>query len=294
MNSNFKLALGLFIIFMMPFANAALNERSCVSVAVTDISPTSTEIGEEFTVGLAIENCGDITAENVTFELYGVSETIGVKEPLTKYIGSLTYANTNRFLVYHMKVLESALPGNYQFNYRVSYDAGDFSSIEEGSFSTTVIGEEADLGIASFKTTPVLPVEGETVELTIRIENSGEGTAKSVAVYMDHPFKGLKQSFIGTLESDEDGPVVLTFIADTAGEYNFPVVISYIDDFGAHEVRTQVNLSILDKPSNVGGIIIAFVFLGLIGGGVFYFLRMRRSKDKIIHQLLRGNGSRDR
>ena len=290
LNNISKLTLILLVISITPLVSSV--GGVCVTAEATDISPTSIKIGDEFTVGLLIDNCGDEVPDNIHFELQDISPSISVNEPLSINIGKLGYSNSNRFLVYHMKVSEDASPGQYQFKNELTYTSGNSTFTKDGSFYVTVIGDKAEMAIASAKTNPALAVEDELTELTLRIENSGKGSAKSVVVYANHPFKGLKQSFIGTLDPDEDGPAVLTFIAGKAGEYNIPVTISYTDDFGPNEIKTNVNMSILEKPSNTGLIILVLILVALVVAGVYYFNKTKKAKDRIIHQLLTGNGKR--
>jgi len=271
---------------------SALDKGYCVTAEVSDISPSSIGIGEEFTVGVQIENCGDEMPEYVSFELLNPPTDITIKEPLVINISKLYYGNSERFITYHMKTTEDAQPGTHVIKTKLSYGKKEFSIIKNYNITIEVIGNKAELSIASIKTDPVLPVKGETVELTLRIENTGDGTAKSVSVYADHGFQGLKQSFIGALDSDEDGPVVLTFIVDEVGEFEFPVTISYYDDFGDNEIKTNVNLNVLKKKSNIGGIIFAILILAALGWGIYYFIKTKKSKDKIIQQLLQGENSK--
>jgi len=187
-----------------------------------------------------------------------------------------------------MKVDEEAESGIYVIKTRLSYGGEVMKVIKDEDITIDVIGDKAELSIASLKTNPVLPIKGETVELTMRIENTGDGTAKTVEVYTDHPFQGLKQSFIGALESNEDGPVVLTFITNKRGEFEIPVTISYKDDFGENEIQTKINLTILRKKINwfLTVFIIALIVFAI--WGFKNYAKLKRSKDKIIHQLLGG------
>ena len=134
-----------------------------------------------------------------------------------------------------------------------------------------------------------MPYKGETVELTLRIENFGDGSANAVKVYVDHPFQGMKESFIGTLDPNEDGPAVITFIADRAGEYEFPITITYSDDFGKEQINTKVNLIVLETKGGIGHIILILFVLVIIGGLIYYNYRTKKAKDKIIRQLMKGN-----
>ncbi len=283
--------LALIFLFLLNYVSA-LNEGYCVTAEVSDIIPSSIGIGEEFTVGIQIENCGTEMPEYVSFELLNPPTDITIKEPLIINISNLYYGNSERFITYHMRTTNDAQPGIHIIKTKLSYGKTQYSRTENYNITFNVIGDKAELSIASFKTDPVLPREGETVELTIRIENTGDGTAKSVEVYMDHPFQGLKQSFIGALKSDEDGPVVLTFIVDKAGEFEIPVTISYKDDFGNNEIKTNVSFNILKKELNITGIILTILIIAIFGWGIYYFIKTKKSKDKIIQQLLQGENSK--
>ncbi|MDK2893087.1 hypothetical protein [Methanohalophilus sp.] len=154
-----------------------------------------------------------------------------------------------------------------------------------------MLDKKGSLNLASVKVDPVIPTVGDTVELTMRIENSGDRTINSIRVYADHPFKGVKEAFIGTLDPDEDGPAVLTFIADEAGEYEIPVTISYIGDFGEEQVETSINVIVLESESGAGTAVIVLLVLIVIGGLVYYNYRTKKSKDEIIKQLMEGSNN---
>ncbi len=280
-----------FVFLFLLNSVSALSEGYCVTAEVSDISPSSIGIGEEFTIGVQIENCGDETPEYVSFELLNPPVDIEIKEPLIISISTLAYGNSERFLTYHIKTKADAQPGIHVIKTRLSYGEKGYLLSNDDEITFNIIGDKAELGIASLKTDPVLPREEDTVELTMRIENTGDGTAKSVGVYLEHPFQGLKQSFIGALDSDEDGPAVMTFIVDKAGEFEFPVTISYKDDFGDNEIKTNINLNVLKKKSNIGIIILTVLIIAILGAGTYYFLKTKKSKDKIIQQLLKGNDS---
>ncbi len=261
----------------------------CVSSEVSDISPSSIGINEEFTVGIQIENCGNDMPKIVSFELLNPPVDIEIKEPLIMNISNLYYGNSERFLIYHMKTTNDAQSGTHLIKTRLSYGSEKNLRIRNYNITIDVIGDKAELSIASLKNDPILPRKGEVVELVARIENTGEGTAKSVEVYVDHPFKGSKQSFIGALDPDEDGPAVLTFIPDKVGEFEFPVIISYKDDYGNNEKKTNISFTVLKKESNIGAIIFAILIIAIFGAGIYYFIKTKKSKNKIIHQLL-GDG----
>ena len=272
----------------------ALESTECVVAEITDISPSSIGIGEEFTIGIQIENCGNTKPKFVSFELLNPPKDIIIKEPLVITISQLYYGNSERFITYHMRTSDDASPGTYVIKTRLSYGETKYSFIKNYNITFEVIGEKAEINIASIKSDPVLPIKGDTVELTLRIENSGKGTAKAIKVFADHPFQGVKQTFIGTLDSNEDGPAVFTFITDEHGEFEFPLTISYSDDFGEKEFKTNINVNILKKSLNIWGIILTIIIIAVIIWGISYFFKVKKLKDKIIHQLLKGNNSKEK
>jgi len=404
MNHDVKLTYLVLLVFTLLLTGISPVEAvsagdECLTAVVEDISPSSVGINEEFTVGIGLENCGTRVPENITFEIIRIPPDIIVTEDLVAYIPKFVYRDSERQLRYHMRTTPDANPGPHIIKMRLTYGNGDVQvvkyyeaevivtgehaeprissvrtnpqyiyegdtvdlNLEIGNFGEaiaksvvvnldhdfkgitnstigslasggnqtalfkfkantsgtfeipviinyeddygkqkdeydiqiTVLDRKGNLNVASVKVDPVLPYEGDTVELTMRIENSGDNTINSIRVYYDHPFKGLKESFIGTLDPNEDGPAVITFVADEAGEYELPVTITYSDDFGEEQIRTNINLIVMEKDSGAGTVIIVLLILGVIGGLIYYNYRTTRSKDAVIRQLMQGNGNSD-
>lgn len=281
---------GLITLFLLMIILPFVSSSACVEVVVSDISPSSVGIGEKFSVGITLDSCGADPAKGIIFELYDISEDISIKEPLRKDIGDMGYANSDRFITYHMETSDDAKPGTYVFRYSLDYKSGGLPISDSGSFSVTVNGDEAKLNIASSKTDPVLPIQGDTTEITIRIENFGDGDANSISIYADHPFKGIKQSFLGTLEAGEDGPAVFTFIVTEPGDYVIPITISYQDDFGNHEIEKEVKLTIIESDDEWKAILALFIGVLIIVLILINHFRVKKKKDRIIQQLLKDNG----
>ncbi|WMW23022.1 COG1361 S-layer family protein [Methanolobus mangrovi] len=375
-------------------ALAGASGDECLTAVVEDISPSSVGIDEEFTIGIGLENCGTRVPEDITFEIISIPPDIIVTEDLVAYIPTFVYHDSRRQLIYHMRTTPDAKPGSHIIKMRLAYgnqaveqvtyydvevfvigehaeprissvktnpeymyegdtvdldleieNLGkgiaksvivklnhDFKGIKSSTIGTldlnasqtalfkfkanksgtfdipviveyeddygkqkdeydiqiTVLDKKGSLNLASVKVDPILPQMDDTVELTMRIENSGDRTINSIRVYADHPFKGLKESFIGTLDPDEDGPAVITFIADQSGEFEIPVTITYIDDFGEEQIETKVNVIVMEKSGGAGTIIVVLLLLAVIGGLAYNNYRTKKSKDEIIKQLMEG------
>ncbi|MBP2029490.1 hypothetical protein J2755_000410 [Methanohalophilus levihalophilus] len=395
MNLNFRLCCLLFALSII-FTGVASADFTdgiiCVKAEIKELSPSSVGIDEEFTLAIDLESCGTKAPEGITFEIISIPSDIVVIEDLVTTIDEFSYPTSERHLVYHMRTTPDANPGPHIIKMKLTYDNKelettkyyevdvrvtgedaeprvssittspeyiyegdtvdltlgienygeaiaksvsvrvdhDFEGIKNSTIGTlglngsqtalfkfkanasgefripvtieyeddfgkqsdehnitiTVLDKKGSLNLASVKVDPVIPYVDDTVELTMRIENSGDRTINSIRVYADHPFKGVKESFIGTLDPDEDGPAVLTFIADEAGEYEIPITITYIDDFGEEQVDTKINIIVLESSSGAGTAVAILLVLAVIGGLVYYNYRMKRSKDEIIKQLM--------
>lgn len=272
-----KLMLGIFIMLVIiSIASGvyALEKDYCVDFQVTDINPTSVEIGDEATVGIQLDNCGSELPKNVYFEITRFSDDITIREPLTiDFDEPFGYANSKRFNIYHLYVTDRATPGEYIFEYKLSYGETEFMIEKEGSFSVTITSQESDLNIAYIKTEPILPKVGEEVTLTIRLENFGKGDANSVKAKIDIPFFGVKESFLGELEAGDDSSAVFTIVPDKSGVINYDLSVIYKDDFGENEFTETLELNIQEdnRKSNVltFGMILGLIFL--IGWMIYNF-----------------------
>jgi len=262
---------------------SAFEDSYCVDVSVTDINPSSVGLEEEITVGLLIDNCGSKLPEMVRFEITRFSEEIIIKEPLVvEFDKPFGYANSKRFNVYHLYVTNDASPGEYVFEYELSYGGTGSEITKKGNFSITVSSEKADLNVAYVKTDPLLPREDQETTLTIRLENFGNGDANSVKASIDVPFFGIREAFLGELESGDDSSAVFTIIPDRSGIINYNLTVKYKDDFGEHEFIENLELNIQqdDRKSNFITIMGAIILILLIGGAIYYFVFRNPNKIK--------------
>ncbi len=281
---NKMIMVGILVILAGVFLSSGVHafaDTMCVDFQVTDINPSSVEIGEEVTVGIQLDNCGSDLPENVHFEITRFSNDIIIREPLVvDFKKPFGYANSDRFNIYHLYVTDKATPGEYVFEYKLSYGGKDLSIEKEGNFSITVTSQESDLNIAYIKTEPILPKVGDEVTLTIRLENFGRGDANSVKAKVDIPFFGIKESFLGELESGDDSSAVFTLVSDRSGVIDYDLIVTYKDDFGNKEFSESLELNIQENPrSNILTMGIAILLIALIGGIIYYF-KFRKSLNK--------------
>ncbi|MBP1910128.1 COG1361 S-layer family protein [Methanolobus bombayensis] len=251
-------------------------------ISSVNTNPKYINSGDTVDLDLEIENFGDSIAKSV--EVYLEHDFKGITGST---IGALASGDT-QIASFKFKANSS---GTFEIPVIIEYEDDYGVQKDEYDIQITILDSKGSLNLASVKVDPVLPQVDDTVELTMRIENSGDRTINSIRVYADHPFQGLKESFIGTLDPDEDGPAVITFVADQAGEFEIPVTITYIDDFGEEQIETKINVIVMKQNGGAGTILLVALFLAIIGGLVYNNYRTKKSKDKIIKQLMEGGSA---
>jgi len=145
----------------------------------------------------------------------------------------------------------------------------------------------AELSISNIKTDPLNVKQGEDFTLFVRIENAGDGDAKSVkAAITDLPFSGVKEAFLGKIEPDDDSPAVFTLIPDKSGSFDYHLQISYKDDSGNHTITEKMNLVVRDSRNEMRNLlevnrniiigVIAAIIAILSGLGIHRYVKRKK------------------
>jgi len=224
---------------------SAAEEGVCVNQGVSQISPGSVGLDEEFTVGIQLVNCGNVIAKNLSFFLTRISPNIIVKEDKISYIPTMGCYLCRKQLLFHMRTSENALPGEYLVETELAYSGnGEARFIEKSNFTIDVISNRAEMNIASVKLDPLLPKANEPVTLTIKVENFGKGKANSVFGSVNLPFKGTRESFIGKLNAGEDGTFIFNIVPERSGTFNYELKVEYKDDYGEHQLVQNLEMTV--------------------------------------------------
>lgn len=157
----------------------------------------------------------------------------------------------------------------------MEYKDENEKNTSSASFVGVKVLGDAELSIGNIKTEPQNPAKGDLVTITMRLENSGNGDAKSVKVSLDIPFEGTKTAFLGKIKPDDDAPGVFTLYTTQSGDIAYTAAIEFEDDLGRHTVKEALALNVRDTNKN--GIIIPVIVVVLVSGA-FVFYRFRRKK----------------
>lgn len=270
------IVIAFAFLFLLNFVSA-LEEGYCVTAEITSINPSSVGADEDFTVGIQIDNCGSTLSENITFEITRYSEDIKIKEPLINRIGKMGYANSKRFILYHMHSSINANPGEHIFETKLTYGSEDFFIEKEDTFSITVNTQEPDLTISRIYTNPEIIYESEKIILTIDIENAGNGEAKDVRVEIENlNLEGIKQKYLGKIKSDENLPARFVLETNKKGIFEGNIKLNYKFSGEIKELNFPLQIQIFSKGINKFWVFAIILILGVLG----YFLFGKKLNPK--------------
>ena len=266
-----------------------VNERTSLKEASLEVEkdiPEEIRPGDDFTLSLKLTNRGETAAHDIFVEI-GEVQSIYSNDPNSYYIEHLD-PGKSREIQLRFKSGKDTETGTIVILIDITYE-GLSSEVKKQSETAgiEVIGI-AELSISNIKTDPLNIKQGEDFTLFVRIENAGDGDAKSVkATITDLPFSGVKEAFLGKIESDDDSPAVFTLIPDKSGSFEYHLQISYKDDSGAHTITEKMNLVVRDDKNEmrnllagnkniITGVIVAIIAI-LFGLGIHrYFKRKKR------------------
>ncbi len=191
----------------------------------------------------------------------------------TKVIKVLEPGESNR-LNYRVMVKDKADISSYSIPIKMEYkDENGKNTSSQSLVGVKVLGS-AKLSIASIKTEPQNPAKDELVTVTMRIENSGTGDAKSAKMIVTIPSEGNKTVFLGKIKPNDDAPAVFTFKAAESGNVPFSVTSEFEDDLGVHTQTWALNQYVYG--GNGDNIAAPAGVLAIVGGTTAFFLFRRK------------------
>ena len=265
-----------------------VNERTSLKEASLEVEkdiPGEIRPGDDFTLSLKITNRGETAAHDIFVEI-GEVQAIYSNDPNNYYIERLEPGNS-REIQLRFKSSKDTPTGTITIPIKITYE-GLSSEVKKQSETAgiEVIGI-AELSISNIKTDPLNIKQGEDFTLFVRIENAGDGDAKSVkATITDLQFSGVKEAFLGKIEPDDDSPAVFTLIPDRSGSFEYHLQISYKDDSGAHTITEKMNLVVRDNKNVMTylleenrniiiGVIVAIIAI-LFGLGIHRYVKRKK------------------
>lgn len=247
---------------------------------ISRIGTTSFGAGEDSFVSLNIYNSGKSTAEDILIKIAEDSPSIAPVGNSSFHISSLRSGESESFDVSFIsdKNIETGIS---EIPLIITYSVVDGTTERHDSAIVFNVLGKSEIAIASLKTDPVRVMENDRFDLTVRIENTGTGDAKSTKAEIDLPFTGGREAFIGKIRPGNDAPAVFMLDAGNAGEYTYNFTVSWEDDTGTHESKNKLSLVVRKKEDETGLIVLLLVIIALAAGGYYYFIYKKRDEEKV-------------
>lgn len=248
--------------------------RGVPQLAISDITiePGTISPGDNFNLNFSVSNngtgiAGAIRAASLIENLPFVS-----KGTNTRLMEQLSPASSKK-LEYSFLTKDNAEPGSYSVPIRLDYQSEDGRNFSSSELIGVNVPGKSRLNIAGINTDPNRIEKGSYTTLTIRIENAGNGDAKSVKADIDIPFTGTKTAFLGKIEPDNDAPAIFNLRADDAGDYRYNLTVRYEDDLGAHELNEELKIVVYPGGSIP---VLAVILFVIAAAGVYWFFIRRK------------------
>ncbi|MDD1664822.1 MAG: S-layer protein [Methanomicrobiales archaeon] len=258
------------------FVNLDVGTQKRPALVLSQERPGYLPPGETGEMALTIRNDGESAASDITLRVErdggGIAPTGG---------GAIHFSRLgvgeNVTFPLHLLAGTQAAPGIHDVAVGIGYTMLDGSRRTEQAMVTVDVRGKADLAVSSLKTTPAAIGKGDHVELVVRVENAGTGSAKSTSASLEIPLPGSTKVFIGTIKPGNDAPAVFNLEADRSGEIPGILNITYRDDFGTRSLEEPVTLRVGESDAAAIALV-AVLVLAAAGLGAWYLISRRRNR----------------
>ena len=230
--------------------------------------------GQEFYLRTTVKNAGNGNAKNVRVMLnLNNSSPLIPLEDNVRFFENLS-AGSSENLSFKLLLGSNADVKPYRIPLRItaSNNTETFKIDKVQEIGINVLNR-AQIDISSLKFDPEIPVKGQQASLTLRLENVGEGEARSVKARLEGlEGSGSTGAFLGRLDKDDDAPVVFTFTPEKTGDQNVTLLVEYEDDFGEHQISEHLTFNVQRQEGSVLPIVLGAV---LVLAAVSFYMKKK-------------------
>jgi len=230
--------------------------------------------GQEFYLRTTVKNAGNGNAKNVRVMLnLNNSSPLIPLEDNVRFFENLS-AGSSENLSFKLLLGSNADVKPYRIPLRItaSNNTETFKIDKVQEIGINVLNR-AQIDISSLKFDPEIPVKGQQASLTLRLENVGEGEARSVKARLEGlEGSGSTGAFLGRLDKDDDAPAVFTFTPEKTGDQNVTLLVEYEDDFGEHQISEYLTFNVQRQEGSVLPIVLG---AGLVLAAVSFYMKKK-------------------
>lgn len=223
-----------------------------LNISRLDIIPNSTVgIGEEFNLGIELENLGDIIAEDIRVSLDGLSEE-GISLSQGSGIQNIQSipAGLKNFAVFQLKTSKKIAPGSHQLKLKLKYNETDEDSLDVFINVSANREKAAELIFENLLYPSDTVGQNQEVVVSFDLTNLGQSEAKNIIIKAESKdMEGLVPKSVSQLKIDSIAPedtenVEFKFLTTkNAATKNYPMEINieYEDDIIADGEKYSLN-----------------------------------------------------
>jgi hypothetical protein len=254
--------------------NMPVSALKTPALIITQPPPGFTGPGATSTSNLTLTNAGESAAGDVLVRILPNDGSVAAAGAAAFHFSRLDPGD-KAALSLCLQASADADPGMHSIPLEITYTRIDGTRVVQQETVSLDVRGVSELGITALTTNPIRIMEGDSVTLVIRMENTGTGDAESTFSTIDLPFSGAKEAFIGTIRPGNDAPAVFTFTAGAPGEYEYLFRVHYQDDWGDHTFEKTLHLTVTRGDGAAGWIAILAV-LGIAGAAGYLYMKRRR------------------
>ncbi len=243
------------------------------TVIVTREMPESINPGDSFPVNLTFTNAGVIRVSDLVVTSSTSTTSLGSMGPNTLTLSPLNGGENQTLQLTFITDRDIPL-GLQKIALSIDYKLPDGTLKHQDEIIQVPVKGAAELHVASITTEPKTITDGDDVTLIIRLENTGTDTAKSVSAAITLPMDGSKEAFIGKIQPNNDAPAIFSFKANGAGDHEYTLTTSYLDEWGTHNDSKTLRLPVKQADPTPAIAIIAIIAAAVLGA--FLYIRKRR------------------
>ncbi len=245
-----------------------------LAISNITINPESISPKDTFNISFSVSNGGTgIAREVLVSAATGDLPFVPVGAD-TNIVKELDPGESSQ-LSYSFLVKDKGEISSYSIPIKLDYKDENGRNISSQNFVGVRVLGRGELAISDIKIEPQNPVQGDPVTVTMRIENSGNGDAKSVKVSLNIPFEGTKTAFLGKIKPNDDAPAVFSVFVSKSGDVPYSAIIEYEDDLGKHSTTEALNLYMRSANKNDFVSPVSAVVI-VVGACVYYLYRRKK------------------
>lgn len=256
--------------------------NTLIEIAQVKIDKPEIVPGDNFRINITVKNAGDNEIKWIKLAILPEDSGIIPFSSASEKVFNDLPSRGNNTAAFDFSIDKGMPPRNYPLIVSMNYQDENGEIYNETKTIGLKVIDNPNLDIASMTIDPQRIYAGDNAILTIRIENNGQGDAKSVKAEIDIPLNGEKTAFLGTIKPNEDAPAVYALQTEKSGQINYTMRINYRDDRGEHIKEQPLTFVIYPKNSNN----MPFLLLGAAVIPIYFYWRKKNRKPSNLDEYM--------